>query len=163
MLFLPMSFSGCRATGIVFLVGLLLALGTGCAGSEEAQAFQAMMESRPTMVNPTNYATVYPEDQVEVPPEIDGGMDRFYERVLENEPPRGLRQDKSGSIVVLLVVSPEGEPTNVLIEKSLYPVADEVVRSTVLNSSFTPGRHNGEPVPVALRLSVQITNMRISM
>ena len=113
------------------------------------------------MVNPTNYATVYPEDQVEVPPEIDGGMDRFYERVLQNEPPQGLRRDKSGSIVVLFVVSPEGEPTNVLVAESLYPAADEAVRSTVLNSSFTPGRHNGEPVPVALRVSVEITHMRI--
>jgi len=158
-----MSFSHCRATGIVFLVGLLLALGTGCAGSGEAQAFQAMMESRPTMVNPTNYATVYPEDQVEVPPEIDGGMDAFYDRVLENRPPRSLQQDAAGSTVVLLVVSPEGEPTNVLIAESLYPAADEAVRSTVLNSSFTPGRHNGEPVPVALRLSVATTSMQIRL
>lgn len=115
------------------------------------------------MVNPTNYATVYPEDQVEVPPEIDGGMDAFYERVLENRPPRSLHQDADGSTVVLLVVSPEGEPTNVLIAESLYPAADEAIRSVVLNSSFTPGRHNGEAVPVAMRLSVATTNMRIRL
>lgn len=162
MTFLPMGSLRWPAPA-AFLVGLLLALVTGCAGSGEAQALREIMETRPTMVNPTNYDTVYPEDQVEVPPEIDGGMDAFYERVLENRPPRSLQQDTNGSTVVLLVVSPEGEPTNVLVAESLYPAADEAIRSVVLDSSFTPGRHNGEPVPVALRLSVATTNMQIRL
>ncbi len=140
------------------LAGLLLALVTGCAGSgesrsEAAQAFQAMMESRPTIMNPTNYEAIYPESGVDEPPAIVGGMDGFYERVLANRPPFSLRQGTTGGTVIVLVVSPEGDPTNVMIQESHYPAADESVRSAVLNSSYTPGRHNGETVPVAITLS----------
>ena len=158
-----MSFSHWHATGAAFLAGLLLVILTGCAGSghagsEEVQAFQAMMEARPTTMNPTNYDTVYPEDQVDMPPEIEGGMDAFYERALENRPPEDLIKAKEGETTIFLIVSPEGEPTNVAILDATYPALGESVRSVVLNSSFTPGRHNDDPVPVAHTLDVAVVS-----
>ena len=108
-------------------------------------------------MNPRNYDTVYPEARVDTPPEIEGGMSAFYERTLENHPPAHLRQGTNGRTTIVLVVSPEGEPTNVFVSESHYPAVDRSIRSVVLDSSFTPGQHNGKAVPVAMKISVRTT------
>ena len=112
-----------------------------------------MMNERSSVENRTNYSTVYAEDQVDAPPEIEGGMDEFYVRILENRPPRELIKERESHTTVFLIVSPEGEPTNVAVQEATDPAVGESVRSVVLNSSFTPGRYDDEPVPVAITLS----------
>ena len=112
-----------------------------------------MMDERSSVENRRNYSTVYAEDQVDVPPEIEGGMDGFYERILDNRPPRELIEEQEGHTIVFLIVSPQGEPTNVAVQEATFPAIGESVRSVVLNSSFTPGRYEDEPVPVAITLN----------
>lgn len=116
-----------------------------------------MMDERGSIENPKNYDTVYTKYEVDTLPKIEGGIDGFYERVRENRPPEDLFDPKEWKAIIFLIVSPEGEPTNVTVREAAYPAIGESVRSIVLNSSFIPGRLNGEAVPVALQLTVEIT------
>ncbi len=59
-----------------------------------------------------------------------------------------------GTVVVSLVVDPQGNPTDIHVVKALGMGLDEKAIEKVRTWKFTPGKRNGVPVPVRLLLEV---------
>jgi TonB family protein len=63
-----------------------------------------------------------------------------------------------GNVQISLVVDPDGLPRDITVTKSLDPGLDASAIETVKRWRFTPGRTNGQPVPVIANVEV---NFRI--
>ena len=59
-----------------------------------------------------------------------------------------------GSVLLWLVVGPEGRPHNILIQRSLGMGLDEKAVERVKTWLFEPGKRNGTPVAVAMNFEV---------
>lgn len=71
--------------------------------------------------------------------------------------PRRLKRKKvSGTIVILLQLSENGEVLNVELEKSDLPDFDQVVLAQVKDWRFTPPTRDGQPVKAQAKLPIPI-------
>lgn len=86
-------------------------------------------------------------------PEIIGGRGSFYLSI--EYPEEARRQGIQGRVVLDFLVDTEGRTQNVRVLKSLHPLCDSSAVAALRRTRFVPGRHNGQPVPVRMRLPVR--------
>ena len=89
----------------------------------------------------------------EIQPQIAGGLKNLYLRI--NYPADALAAGIEGRTVLLFVVEPDGSPSDIQVEQSLYPSCDSAAVAAVRETLFVPGQQNGEIVRVKMRLPVR--------
>lgn len=60
-----------------------------------------------------------------------------------------------GTVEVLFVVEPNGRTAEARVVKSVHPLCDEAALQAIRNAIFRPGRINGQPVAVRVRLPIR--------
>lgn len=86
-------------------------------------------------------------------PSVKGGPGALFARI--HYPEAARRQGIEGRVVIHFVVDAEGAPHHVQVEQSLHPLCDSSAVRAIRLTHFVPGRQNGQPVPVRMRLPIQ--------
>ncbi len=90
---------------------------------------------------------------VEEMPTIIGGIARLYQVI---EYPAIARQaGMEGMVVVHFIVTPEGKPQHLEIQRSAGDVLDKAAMDAVAQLEFTPGRQRGKAVSVRFSIPVR--------
>jgi len=79
------------------------------------------------------------------PPRIIHRVDPSYDEA-------GRKAKTNGSVILTLIVTPEGDPKNIRISKSLSPGLDKKSIEAVSKWKFAPGTKDGRPVAVELQV-----------
>ncbi len=90
---------------------------------------------------------------VEKYPEIIGGLQQLYSYV--NYPTIAQKAGIEGTVVIQIVVSPEGLPTRPQIIKSAHDLLDQAAKAGVMQLRFTPALQRGRAVPVYMSIPVK--------
>lgn len=137
----------------------LYTLRTATMGSTNALASQMteMMESMLAAPSPETGAAPPPPRPAapgagRVQPEIVGGPDALYERVVYPEEARDAGIE--GRVLVQFVVDEGGAVTEAHVLQSPDPRLSSAALDAVRGVRFTPGRENGQPVRVQLTLPI---------
>jgi protein TonB len=95
---------------------------------------------------------------VEKMPSFPGGQEEMYKYIYSNmQYPAAAKQNKiGGQVITQFVVSAEGEITKAKIVRSIgYGCDEEALRLVNSMPRWTPGDHNGRPVPVTYTLPIK--------
>lgn len=95
-------------------------------------------------------AALEPDDQE---PNVVGGMGNLYVNI--EYPEKARKQGIQGELELEFTVHPDGSVSSVDVIKSLHPLCDSAAVEGVRSVKFVPAKHNGEPVPVRMKLPVQ--------
>ena len=92
-------------------------------------------------------------------PQIMGGAGSFYLSI--DYPEEARRRGIQGRVILDFIVDTEGQTQDVRILKSLHPSCDSSAVAALMRTRFVPGKRNGEPIPVRMRLPVrfQLVNL----
>ena len=90
---------------------------------------------------------------VEQMPTIIGGLQQLYKYV--NYPTIAQKAGIEGTVVIQIVVSPEGLPTQPQIIKSAHDMLDQAALAGVVQLRFTPALQRGRAVPVYMSIPVK--------
>jgi protein TonB len=85
-------------------------------------------------------------------PTIRGGLGAFYIHI--EYPKEAVEAGIEGRLVLDFVVDTEGRPHSIHVLQSLHPACDSAAVRALRETLFMPGRQDGEPVPVRMRLPV---------
>lgn len=91
-------------------------------------------------------------DAVDEMPEVVGGLGAIAERIVY--PPEAEAEGVEGRVFVMFVVDEEGSVTDAEVVTSAHPLLDQAALDAVLKTSFRPGRHAGQAVPVRMVLPI---------
>jgi len=86
-------------------------------------------------------------------PEIVGGVGAYYINI--EYPKKAAEEGIQGRLILDFVVETNGRPSNITIAQSLHPLCDSAAVRALRETRFVPGRQNGEPVRVRMRLPVR--------
>lgn len=125
------------------------------SSQDESEQDEALQEdSAPTepqkTYTATELATLGPSGEQ---PEIIGGPGSLYLNI--EYPEEARRQGIQGRVILDFVVDTEGRTQNIRVTKSLHPLCDSSAVAALERTRFVPGKRNGEPVPVRMRLPVR--------
>lgn len=99
-------------------------------------------------------------EDVIVPPEFKGGIDKFYDYVYTNfqYPEESGKRNVSGTVEIEFTVEKSGDITHVLMLKGLdYTIDDVILEMIKAMPRWTPATKNGSPVryKVSMPLTVR--------
>lgn len=89
---------------------------------------------------------------VEQMPVIKGGLQQLYKYV--EYPKIAQKTGIEGTVVVKLVVSPEGKPTQLEVIKSVHKVLDDAAVAGIMQLEFEPARQRSRAVSVWISIPV---------
>lgn len=95
-------------------------------------------------------ATLGIEDQR---PQVVGGMGSLYLSI--NYPEKARKQGIEGRLRLEFTIDAEGEVNAVEVVDSLHPLCDSAAVEGVRSVDFVPAKHNGNPVPIRLKLPIK--------
>lgn len=86
-------------------------------------------------------------------PSVAGGMGSLYMQV--NYPMAARQQGIEGRVILTFIVDEEGNAHEIEVMQSAHPMLDSAAVRAVRHTRFVPGRHEGDPVPVRMRLPIR--------
>lgn len=86
-------------------------------------------------------------------PRVEGGLGAYYLNI--HYPEAAQQAGIQGRLVLEFVVEPDGSPSNIRILKPLHALLDSAAVQALRQTTFIPGRQNGEAVRVRMRLPVR--------
>jgi protein TonB len=86
-------------------------------------------------------------------PRVAGGMGSLYMQV--NYPMAAREQGIEGRVVLTFIVDERGTPHEIEVMQSAHPMLDSAAVRAVRRTTFVPGRDDGEPVSVRMRLPIR--------
>ncbi|MDA1028882.1 MAG: energy transducer TonB [Bacteroidetes bacterium] len=89
---------------------------------------------------------------VEQMPVIKGGLQQLYKYV--QYPDLARKAGLEGTVVIKIVVSPEGKPTKPEVLKSVHKVLDDAAINGIMQLEFEPARQRNRPVSVWISIPV---------
>ncbi len=89
---------------------------------------------------------------VEQMPVIKGGLQMLYKYV--EYPNLARKAGLEGTVVIKLIVSPEGKPTKPEVLKSVHEVLDNAAIAGIMKLEFEPARQRNRPVSVWISIPV---------
>lgn len=92
-------------------------------------------------------------DIAETMPAIEGGLRNYYVHI--DYPPEAAEQGIQGRLVLDFIVELDGTTSEVQVIQSLHPLCDSAAVQALRQTRFIPGRQNGEPARVRMRLPVR--------
>ena len=100
---------------------------------------------------------LYRESEVNPKPQFKGG-DAAYKKYLAQNvkyPQEAMKKRIQGSVRIGFTVNPDGSIVNAKVERKVNPLLDnEALRVVKAMPKWTPGKLNGEPVPVKMYIPV---------
>lgn len=90
---------------------------------------------------------------VEEMPSIIGGTARLYELV--EYPVMATKAGLEGTVVVGMVIQPDGVPSELFIMKSVHEILDAAALEAIRQVRFTPGRQRGRAVHVRMAIPIR--------
>ncbi len=90
---------------------------------------------------------------VEEMPEMIGGVESLYASLSYPEVAR--RAGIEGTVIVQLVVEPDGNPSNLQVVRSASKVLDDAALEAVQNQRFKPAKQRNRPVRVQMGIPVR--------
>ena len=115
----------------------------------------------PKVANGTNDDTkVYDFVSIETQPSFPGGFDKFYAYLKQNVkyPLEAQKNNVQGKVFLSFVVEPDGDLTNIKVERALGSGTDEeAVRVLEESPKWIPGIYNGKPVRVKYNIPISFT------
>lgn len=90
---------------------------------------------------------------VEQMPEIIGGSQKVYEYL--EYPPIARQAGMEGLVVIQIVVSPQGVPTDPIVVRSAGEVLDRAAADAVMKLRFVPGKQRGRAVSVRMAIPIR--------
>jgi TonB family protein len=72
-------------------------------------------------------------------------------------PPGSSRAGHTGTVVVMLIVDPKGNPTSVILTRSVGADLDEAAIKAIRGWKFAPATFKGSPVPVSVHVEMNFT------
>ncbi|MTJ82456.1 MAG: energy transducer TonB [Telmatospirillum sp.] len=92
-------------------------------------------------------------EDVSEPPLYELGRDQTP---APSYPPAARRRGQEGTVVVRILVVPDGSPAEVeVVQSSGHPLLDEAACETLRRWHLKPARHHGTPVPARIEVPVQ--------
>lgn len=85
-------------------------------------------------------------------PQIEGGIGAYYINI--RYPKAAIEAGVHGRLILSFVVERDGYPSEIEVLKSLHPLCDSSAVQALRKTRFVPGRQNGQPVRVRMRLPV---------
>ncbi len=70
-------------------------------------------------------------------------------------PDRARREGIEGQLIVGFTVTQDGDAHDIRVLQSLHPACDSAAVDAIRTAQFVPGKQNGEPVPVRMRLPIR--------
>lgn len=104
----------------------------------------------------TPSSEVHPLTALEVSdraPEIRGGMGALYFRI--DYPEEARKKGIQGRLLLEFTVDTEGQAQSIEVKESLHPLCDSAAVHGIRSVEFVPAKHNGNVVPVRMRLPVR--------
>jgi len=89
---------------------------------------------------------------VEQMPTIKGGLKQLYKYV--TYPTIAQKTGIEGTVVIKLVVSPEGKPTQIEVLKSVHKILDDAAIAGIMQLEFEPARQRSRAVSVWISIPV---------
>lgn len=89
----------------------------------------------------------------ETMPAVKGGLSNYYLRI--DYPEAAVRQNIQGRLTLDFYVTQDGNPRNIRLYEPLHPLLDSAAVRALRKTLFIPGRQNGRPVAVRMRLPVR--------
>jgi len=86
-------------------------------------------------------------------PQIRGGMGSLYLNI--HYPEQARAQGIEGRVILEFTVKSDGNVEHLDVAESLHPLCDSAAVKGVRSVDFIPAKHNGDPIPVRLRLPVR--------
>jgi len=86
-------------------------------------------------------------------PEILGGMGSLYLNI--HYPDEARAQGIEGRLMLEFTVTSAGRVEHIQVAESLHPLCDSAAVKGVQSVEFIPAKHNGQPIPVRLRLPIR--------
>ena len=90
---------------------------------------------------------------VETMPTIVGGQAALFAAL--NYPMAAQRAGIDGTVVIRVVIQPDGSATDPTVIRNAHEMLDEEALRAVMELEFTPGRQRGKAVPVMLAIPVR--------
>lgn len=100
---------------------------------------------------------LYRESEVNPKPQFKGGDAALKKYLAQNVkyPQEALKKRIQGSVRIGFTVNPDGSIVNAKVERKVNPLLDnEALRVVKAMPKWTPGKLNGEPVPVKMYIPV---------
>ena len=100
---------------------------------------------------------LYRESEVNPKPQFRGGDAALKKYLAQNVkyPQEALKKRIQGSVRIGFTVNPDGSIVNAKVERKVNPLLDnEALRVVKAMPKWTPGKLNGEPVPVKMYIPV---------
>lgn len=116
----------------------------------------AVTDLPPPAPTPSKQVEEEEEDEifvvVEQMPVIKGGLQQLYKYV--EYPDLARKAGLEGTVVIKIVVSPEGKPTQPVVLKSVHKVLDDAAINGIMQLEFEPARQRNRPVSVWISIPV---------
>lgn len=109
----------------------------------------AALTTMPQRVRPRQTVLEFTEQM----PEIVGGLGSYYLNI--EYPPQALAAGIQGRLLLEFIVETDGSVSRIDVTQSLHPLCDSAAVAALRRSRFVPGRQEGEPVRVRMRLPVR--------
>ena len=131
---------------------LTLAMGLALAGCENVSGIYA--ESPVT--NEAHFTGAYLK-----PEEVDKAPVAIEQRT-PDYPPRMLKAEMDGAVIVALIVDEHGQPQQVQAEQATHPLFADAAVASVQHWKFTPAMKNGQPVACAITLPIEFRHNTVT-
>jgi periplasmic protein TonB len=83
---------------------------------------------------------------------IKGGLQQLYKYI--EYPSLARKAGLEGTVVIKLVVTPEGKPSQLEVLKSVHHVLDDAAMAGIMKLEFEPARQRSREVPVWISIPV---------
>ena len=114
-------------------------------------------EKNETITVVKNETEIEPVTSAETMPQFPGGQMELIRFIYKNiqYPPVALKQRIEGRVWCSFIVESDGSISNIRLEEGVYVfLDDEAIRVLKMMPSWTPGRTNGENVPVKIYIPI---------
>lgn len=128
-------------------IGLVLTLGVVACSDTAGPSLSGNVEG-PTAAAQSGLSY----NDVDTPPELVGGMPAVQESI--TYPEMAKEAGIEGRVIVQFVVDEKGNVTAPTVQRGAHELLNEAALDAVKPQSFTPGKKEGEPVPVQMSLPV---------
>lgn len=92
-------------------------------------------------------------DFSEQQPAIQGGLGAYYINI--EYPQEAIDAGIEGRLILSFIVEVDGRLTDISVLKPLHPLCDSAAVRALRTTRFIPGKQNGEPVAVRMRMPVK--------
>jgi len=133
-------------------IGVLSLLTVGIIACADAPSGSTSTDAEETVTSSSSDEQASPAAAVDTHPKIVGGLQAIQEAV--QYPEIAYESGVEGRVLVQFVVNANGNVEEATVERGVHELLDDEALRVVRATEFTPGRTNGQAVPVKMTLPI---------